>query len=86
MAITTNYTMGVPASRRKQRGHTAPKAPMIRLDQPGRLRLANLLALFNCAHSTFYDRMKCGRYPKPDGYDGKCPYWKTSTIRAFLDT
>ncbi len=62
------------------------KAPIIRIDQPGRLRVGNLLALYGVSHQTFYARLKQRIYPKPDGYDGKFPYWKTGTIKAFLDT
>ena len=86
MAVVTEYRMGIPTSRQKQRGHTLPRAPIVPLDQPGRLRVANLLALFNCSHTTFYDRMKQGVYPKPDGRDGRVPFWKTSTIKAILDS
>jgi hypothetical protein len=85
MTVITQYQMGIPTHRKKQRGHTTPRAPIISLDQPGRLRVANLLALFACAHTTFYDRLAKNLYPKPDGYDGKHPWWRTSTIKAFLD-
>lgn len=68
------------------------KAPIISLDQPGRLRMANLMAIFACSHTTIYQRIKRGEFPKPDGYDlphrpvGKQgrPYWNTATIRARL--
>jgi hypothetical protein len=49
-----------------------------------------MLALFNVSHSTFYDGMDSGRYPKPDGHDKKpgskagIPYWLTSTARKYL--
>ena len=76
---------GSVASPKKQRGHTAPKAPVISLDQPGRLRVANLLAVFGISHSTLYAGLKTGRYPLKDGKDGKFPYWNTATIKAFLD-
>lgn len=68
----------------KQKGHTLPKAPSIDLSQPGRLRVAHLLSLLGVAHSTLYLGLKTGRYPAPDGYDGKMPFWRTETIRAFL--
>ena len=86
MSITQDQASAYTLQK-KQRGHTTPKAPTISLDQPGRLRVANLLALFNVSHTTFYLRLKKGEYPQPDGRDGdgKFPYWKTSTVRAFLD-
>jgi hypothetical protein len=76
---------------KKQPGHTTPKAPIISLDQPGRLRVAHLLAILGVSHGTLYAglRPKPGetatRYPKPDGRDGRFPYWKTATVKAFLD-
>ena len=78
-------------TNRKQRGHTSPKAPVIGLDQPGRLRVANVLAVLGISHSTLYKGLKpkhgemVARYPHPDGYDGAMPFWHTSTIKAFLD-
>jgi predicted DNA-binding transcriptional regulator AlpA len=67
-----------------QRGHTKPKRPAISLHEPGRLRVANLMALLGVSHSTLYQRIRTGDYPKPDGYDGKFPFWKTSTIKQFI--
>jgi hypothetical protein len=54
--------------------------------------MANLMAIFSCSHTTIYQRIKTGEFPKPDGYDwperpiGKQgrPYWNTSTIRDRL--
>lgn len=68
----------------KKTGHTRAVAPTISLDQPGRLRVAHVLALLAISHSSLYAGMRMSRYPKPDGYDGKLPYWNTDTIRAFL--
>ncbi len=75
-------TTGLP---KKQRGHTQPRPPLISLDTPGRLRVCHLLAILATSHATFYAGLKTGRYPKPDGRDGKFPYWKTGTIKSFLD-
>lgn len=68
------------------RGHTRPRQPTIGLDQMGRLRVANLLAIFNVSHSTLYAGFKSGRYPPPDGQDGSFPFWMTSTIKTFLES
>lgn len=73
------------ASKRKSSGHTRPRQPDISLDQTGRLRVANLMAIFNVSHTTLYAGISSGRYPKPDGRDGSFPYWMTSTIKAFLE-
>lgn len=76
---------------KRQRGHTMPKSPSIQPSQLGRYRVAHVLAVLGVSHSTFYAGLKpaCGgtasRYPPPDGYDGRLPYWKTSTIKALLD-
>jgi predicted DNA-binding transcriptional regulator AlpA len=83
--MSTTHQTSITAPPKKQRGHTAPKAPIIGLDQPGRLRVAHLLAILGISHATLYAGLKTGRYPEPDGRDGKFCYWKTSTIRAFLD-
>lgn len=69
---------------KKKVGHTKPRAPAIALDQPGRLRVAHVLAILGISHATFYAGMKVKRYPKPTGYDGKIPYWSTFIIRDFL--
>jgi predicted DNA-binding transcriptional regulator AlpA len=68
----------------KRTGHTRPRQPTISLEDTGRLRVANMLAILNISHSTLYAGLKSGRYPSPDGRDGSFPYWKTSTIREFL--
>ena len=81
--MTINFS-SQPRAPKKSKGHTQPKAPTIDMEQPGRLRVANLLALLSVSHSTFYNGLKTGRYPQPDGHDGKFPYWRTDTIRAFL--
>lgn len=80
------------SSKKRSRAVKA-KAPLISLDQPGRLRMANLMAIFSCSHTTIYQRIKTGEFPKPDGYDwpnqptGKQgrPYWNTETIRMRLE-
>ena len=51
---------------RKQRGHTTARAPLIGLDQLGRLRVAHLLALLGISHTTLYAGLRTGRYPPPD--------------------
>jgi hypothetical protein len=74
------------ANKRKKAGHTRPRRLEIGLDQDGRVRVANLLAILNVSHSTLYAGLKSGRYPLPDGYDGSMPFWNTSTIRTILES
>lgn len=76
--------VAVVGGKRKRNGHTRAKAPIISLDQPGRLRVAHLLSLLSISHATLYAGLKSGRYPQPDGFDGKMPFWQTATIRAYL--
>ncbi|UYR06189.1 hypothetical protein NQS38_14960 [Ralstonia pseudosolanacearum] len=80
---TPGSAMSVGASTNS--GRIQACAPNISLDQPGRLRVANVMALLGVSHATLYKGMKAGRYPLPDGHDGARPYWKTATIRAFLN-
>jgi predicted DNA-binding transcriptional regulator AlpA len=88
MALTINRapkTITVQL-KNKNSGHTKPAIPTISLDQPGRLRVAHLMSLLGVSHSTLYAGIKKSRYPKPDGLDGRMPYWLTTTVRNFLLT
>jgi len=69
-----------------QRGHTKAQAPVISLSEPGRLRVAHLMALFAISHSTLYQGIREGRYPQPDGRDGRFPFWKTEPSVKSLCT
>ncbi|RYF30967.1 MAG: hypothetical protein EOO23_03870 [Comamonadaceae bacterium] len=60
-----------------------PIPPIISLDQPGRLRIANLMALLSISHQSVYVRLRTGKIPPPDGNDGR-PYWNTATIKQLL--
>lgn len=62
------------------------KAPIINLEQMGRLRVSHLTAILAVSRSTLYAGIASGRYPEPDGKDGKMPYWLTTTIKAFLES
>lgn len=68
----------------KRLSHVRPKRPILDLNGPGRLRTSHILAIFSVSHSTLYERLKLGTFPKPDGKDGKMNYWNTSTIRNHL--
>ena len=84
MTIDTAMRGAVNQVPRRGSGHTRPQPPTISLDQPGRLRVCHALSLLGVSHSTLYEGLKTGRYPKPDGHDGKIPYWNTNTIKLFL--
>ena len=75
----------VSPGRKQQRGHVAPRTPVIDLNGPGRLRTAHVLALCGFSHSTLYARMNAEAFPKPDGKDGGLNYWNTATIRGYLE-
>lgn len=61
-----------------------PRPPVISLSEPGRLRIANLLWIFGVSRTTLHVGVKSGRYPKPDGLDGRIPYWNTATVASWL--
>jgi predicted DNA-binding transcriptional regulator AlpA len=88
MAVVIKYSSSDGAKLgpipKKSRGHTRPAPPQFDISGPGRLRVANLLVLFGISHSTLYARMRVGAFPRPDGMDGRIPFWHTSTIRAAL--
>lgn len=88
MSIVIRNSSDTPAAPNstKRSGHTRPRMPTISLEETGRLRVANLLAILNISHATLYAGLKTGRYPSPDGRDGSFPFWRTSTIRAFLES
>ncbi len=74
---------GTPQAIRRK--HTSRRLPLqLSLDQPGRVRVGHMLELLSTSHATFYRKMKQGIYPKPDGHDGKRPYWRTDTVRDLL--
>jgi predicted DNA-binding transcriptional regulator AlpA len=80
------HPVNTAAPPKKQRGHARP-LPVVTIDlsQPGRLRVGHLMSLLSISHSTCYARLGEGTIPPPDGKDGRRPYWKTSTILAFLN-
>ncbi|CAG4920425.1 hypothetical protein [Paraburkholderia gardini] len=72
-------------AKKKRTGGTRPKTVITPLNQPGRLRVGHLLTLLSISATTFYRRLNAGVIPEADGSDGK-PYWKTETVRAFLES
>ncbi len=72
-----------PTSKARS-GHVVPRAPVIDISQPGRLRSAHVLALCGISHSTLYKRINSEKFPPPDGCDGGRNYWNTATIALYL--
>ena len=86
VAKNSQQQNSAPAKIKNKSGHTQPRQPAISLEQTGRLRVANMLAILNVSHATFYAGLKTGRYPSHDGKDGSFPYWMTSSIKSFLES
>lgn len=74
-----------PPPAKKRRSHVMPRRPLISLHEPGRLRTADVLTYLGLSHSTLILRLKAGAVPAPDGKDGRLNYWRTDTIREFLN-
>ncbi len=86
------------AVKPKKSGHTqARPIGNIDFDKPGRLRVGHLMTVFRISHSGFYQRLKRGEIPPPDGYypgitrqrhpskkPRRTPFWFTSTIAPLL--
>lgn len=74
--------------KKKKSGHTKAKAYLGSLNEPGRFRIANWMAILNLSHSAIYERWKHHFYydhplPPPDGYDPR-PYWHTETVLKYI--
>lgn len=72
---------GEPPKRRS--GHAKPRAPLISLDQPGRLYTGNVLAVANFSASSLFQRIKEGRWPAPHR-DGHRNFWHTHEVKQAL--
>jgi predicted DNA-binding transcriptional regulator AlpA len=82
VSTDTGATISTGLKQSSKNGASLPA--WIDLDKPGRLRAKNLMAILNVSRTTFYSGVRTGRYPKPDGLDGKMPYWLTSTVRPLV--
>lgn len=67
----------------KRRGHVLPQAPLIPLDQPGRLLTCHVLAVSGWSHSKLHQKLRAGTFPAPEK-DGRLNYWTTETVRTAL--
>jgi hypothetical protein len=61
-----------------------PRKPLTSIDQAGRQRTCNLMALFGVSRPTVYRWMDAGKLPKPDGWVGRHPYWLNETLRPYV--
>lgn len=86
MVLRIQSTSDTSGSKEKPRnGHTRPMAlTFTDLSKPGRLRTGHMMTLFSVSHSTLYKQIKSNVIPKPDGKDGKRPYWLHESVRPFL--
>ena len=82
MAVTFAPSVGVLGKARVRR---AAKKPAMTIYEDGRYWITNLAFVLNVSRQTIYVKVKDGSYPKPDGHDGKRPYWMTSTVRSYME-
>jgi hypothetical protein len=70
---------GIPLARRRPlspgAGHIIE--PMLGLD--------DLATILKCSRRWLERARSAGRVPKPDFMAGRCPRWKPSTIRAWIE-
>ncbi len=81
--MTKRVEKAAPAKKAPSK-KVKPQAPNISLSQPGRLRVANMMSLFGVSRTTLYAGISSGRYPAPDGKDGRIPFWNTETVSNWL--
>ena len=81
---STKHIWGTPQQNPSRSGHVAPKAPIVSLDQPGRQRPANLMALYGISHSTLYNWIRDEKIP-PGHKAGRIRYWHNWEIKADFD-
>ena len=63
-----------------------PASPRnLALEDLRRVHLKEFARLMGVSTSTFYMRLSEHRYPAPDGYDGKRPYWLQRTVYTTLN-
>ena len=70
---------------KKAKPRPSAKKPAMTVYEDGRYWIANLAFVLNVSRQTIYVKMKEGSYPKPDGHDGRRPYWMTSTVRSYME-
>ncbi len=81
-AIKADKFLKMPASKRRC-GHAKVKIPNIPLTMPGRYTTGNVLAVTGWSASTLWNRIRDGRFPKPNK-DGKRAWWPTHVVKEAL--
>ncbi len=67
------------------KGHSRPlDIQGIDLNTPQRLLAGHVLAFLKTSHSTLARWIDEGKFPEPDGHQGRRPYWFASTIRPHV--
>jgi predicted DNA-binding transcriptional regulator AlpA len=61
------------------------RVPQMSLTDYGHLHVCHLMHLLHCSRQTIYTRVRQGTLPKPDGMDGRRPFWNTKTIRPIFE-
>lgn len=82
MAVTFSKSVNALT---KAKGRRAAKKPAMSVYEDGRYWVANLAFVLNVSRQTIYVKIKDGSYPKPDGHDGRRPFWMTSTVRSYME-
>lgn len=65
-------------------GHATSLAAHSSISNLQRLWTKQFAELLNVRGTTLFNGINSGRYPAPDGFDGKRPYWTVSTALKFL--
>lgn len=76
--------MGVVINRSGAHKSPPQNTSLSTLDDFLRLHAKDFIRLLAIGHTAFYAGLKKHRYPPPDGYDGKRPYWHQKTAYDFL--
>lgn len=67
------------------KGHSRPlDIQGIDLNTPQRLLAGHVMAFLKTSHSTLARWIDEGKFPPPDGHQGRRPYWFASTIRSHV--
>ncbi len=67
------------------KGHSRPlNIQGIDLNTPQRLLAGHVMAFLKTSHSTLNRWIDEGKFPAPDGYQGRRPFWFASTIRRHV--
>ena len=67
--------------RKRARTHVQAQQPLVPAGQRGWWRLTHLLGYYGGMSATeYYKGAKLGKYPKPDKYVGRIPFWNAENF------